>query len=258
MIRPLKKLENLAFLMTTKAFKSTSQEAIHILLDIFPLELHLETVSSFNALKLKKQEHWPHQSIDPTNRKTFQTSQQITDNTIDNYISPTDIINYTIQIGNRLKFNLPELTDNMIFVYTDESKQDDDRTRYGVYIIHESATYNEEFDRLKPFNTVFQSETYAIILTISPPFTHWCRHNPTNNTYMPRTDSITNLQWIPAHSEHVGNEKADELANKGARKDDGSSDNGPLIPLYFLYPHIKICVKTRKLQNWRYSENAQK
>ena len=132
--------------MTTKAFKSTSQEAIHILLDIFPLELHLETVSSFNALKLKKQEHWSHQSIDSTNRKTFQTSQQITDNTIDNYISPTDIINYTIQIGNRLKFNLPELTDNMIFVYTDESKQDDDRTGYRVYI-HESATTNEEFDR---------------------------------------------------------------------------------------------------------------
>ena len=142
--------------MTTKAFKSTSQEALHILLDILPIELHLEKVSTYFALKLQKQGHWPHHSIEPSARKTFETCQQIMDNTINNmfkglklnilqndYIKPSNIINkdYNIQIGHRLEFDLPELTDNITFVYTDGSKQADDRTGYGVYIYHhESVT----------------------------------------------------------------------------------------------------------------------
>ena len=81
-LNPLKKLENLALLMVTKAFKSTSQNALHILLDILPLELFLEKMSSLNSLKLKNQGHWPHQSIDHSSRKSFLTCQQIIDSTI--------------------------------------------------------------------------------------------------------------------------------------------------------------------------------
>ena len=81
------------------------------------------------------------------------------------YIVPTNILNkkYNIQIGNRTDFKLPELTDNLIFVYTDGSKQADDRTGYGVYIYyHSSANSIDEFDRLQPSNTVFHSKAYAI------------------------------------------------------------------------------------------------
>ena len=129
-------------------------------------------------LNLKKQGHWPLKSINSLTLKNFETCQQIIDNTINNmfkdlklnilqndYIEPTNILNkeYNFQIGNRTDFKLPELTDNLIFVYTDGSKQADDRTGYGVYIYyHGSANSIDEFDRLQPFNTVFQSKTYAI------------------------------------------------------------------------------------------------
>ena len=289
--------------MTTKAFKSTSQEALHILLDILPIELHLEKVSTYFALKLQKQGHWPHHSIsiEPSARKTFETCQQIMDNTINNmfkglklnilqndYIKPSNIINkdYNIQIGHRLEFDLPELTDNITFVYTDGSKQADDRTGYGVYIYHhESVTTIEEFDRLQPFNTVFQSEAYAIIRATSilidaqtkqknihifsdsqsvlNSLTGIDTNRQTILTFHEMIQSLTkhnnvNLRWIPAHSGHMGNEKADELTNKGARKDDEPCNNCPPILLSYLKSCINECVKNRQLLHWRYIDVSEK
>ena len=248
-------------------------------------------------MKLKKQGHWPQQSIDTSTFKSFQTCQQLIDSTIDNmfndlklnilhndYIIPSDIINknYTILIGNRKEFNLPELTDNIIFVYTDGSKQADDRTGYGVYIYHHNTTTTcEEFDRLKPFNTVFQSEAYAIIRAANILINLKTENKniyifsdsqsvltSLNNVDTDRQTILAchelihslaeynnvNLRWIPAHSGHYGNEKADELANKGAHKEGDPSNNGPLIPMSFLKSHINSHIKDRQLLQWRYSD----
>ena len=296
-LNPLKKLENLALLMVTKAFKSTSQNALHILLDILPLELFLEKMSSLNSLKLKNQGHWPHQSIDHSSRKSFLTCQQLIDSTIHtifkdsklnishfDYISPTYIINknYTIQIGNRQEFLLPELTENIICVYTDGSKQKNDRTGYGVLIyIHDSNTSIEEFDRLQPFNTVYQSEAYAIIRAVMllinsdtinknififsdsqsvlASLTDIDTDNQTilncHNLLQTLASSNTvSIQWIPAHTGYPGNERADVLANMGARKDNDPSANGPLIPLSHLKSHISKYFRNRQMLQWHYSD----
>ena len=175
-LKPLKKIENLATLMTTKAYKSTSQDAIKLLLDILPIEMHLEKTAVTQASKLKGQEHWPAQHINSEKIPFWETSQQITDKLISTiFHNETELDlditrtftmiskSYTIDIQDRLKFCPPVPNEDTITVYTDGSKHINGDTGYGLAISLPGTNYIiEEFDKLHKLNTVFQSEIFAI------------------------------------------------------------------------------------------------
>ncbi len=98
----LDKFGNLTLLMATGALRSSSQDALHMLLDILPTKLELEKSALLQALRLKSLDHWPKIDVDHSIRKSFDPCHSIIDRILNdifqNYdpktndlIKPTDI-----------------------------------------------------------------------------------------------------------------------------------------------------------------------
>ena len=281
--------------MTTKAYKSTSQEALHLLLDLLPIELHLEKTALHQAMKLKGQGHWPSQSINTKKLTSFETAQQILDKMISNIFSndplqknekdvtiPLEIIEkrYSISIKDEKSIVIPIQDPNMVIAYCDGSKHSNDNTGYGLCIFLTEDNVTEEFDSLQPFNSVYQSEAFAItrVVTILAEFNTLDKqieifsdsqsvlkslknsdsdsktiikcHHAINR--LGRYNKIT-LNWIPGHEGYQGNVRADVLANQGAEKNEPTASSPPVPHSYHRRIIAQHC-KNTQIRRW-YSNN---
>ena len=152
------------------------------------------------------------------------------------------------------KNGLPVKADNSIVTYTDGSKIDDKvgcgNIIYYYYDVNEEPqTLHQGSYGLKPENTVFQAEIAAIreaaitLIQLSesqqlPPNVYIISDSLSAiqalNKYTNRSLQINNcikilnklgsltvltIRWIKAHAGHEGNEKADELAKAGAKRE---------------------------------------
>ena len=69
---PLEKLGNHTLRMATSAFGKTSQDALHYLFSILPIQLELEKSALLQAIRLKSLDHWPKLDIDHSTRPSFE------------------------------------------------------------------------------------------------------------------------------------------------------------------------------------------
>lgn len=201
-IKPLQKPGNLSLIMATGALNSTSQQALHMLLDILPIELELEKKSLLTSIRIKSQEHWPKmQGVDPHIRKSVMPATTINDKILNNILNgydpkdndlckPADISskNYTLEIQDR-QMEPEKPTQNLIIAYTDGSKHKDNSTGSG-YMIHLSNTACiKKAYTLQEYNTVFQCEAYALIKAASEIATYVQMNIFTNHRISIYTDS---------------------------------------------------------------------
>ena len=150
---------------------------------------------------------------------------------------------YNTKILERNKIQINKEKQN-INVFTDGSKDETEKSGYGIYII-ENDIKTTLSEPMHNFNTVFQAEVTAIFnaakilnqkKTANKMITIYTDSTSAINAFNKKTiksytikqcieelnklSKLNNVsvEWVPGHSNHEGNEIADKLAKEGKNK----------------------------------------
>jgi ribonuclease HI len=241
----LNKIHRLALLMITGAMKSTPTLGMSAALDLLPLNIIIEIRAREGFERLKLNGTWRDIAEEYGHGKLAEQSN-IEDQ--ERYDNCSRIWNF----GKNFKIEIPERgewdsslknTHEPMAWYTDGSKNDV-ATGCGVYC--EQAGINRS-ERLNEHTTVMQAETTALRLCAeeiirlnitgrkififsdsqaaigaigkSTVNTDTVRECVRKLNMAGRNNDIT-VSWVPGHSDNTGNDRADDLANRGTEIDE--------------------------------------
>lgn len=245
------KVQRMACSAITGAIRSTPTEALFTVLNLPHLDLYCKSVAWKSALRLATSCFTP---------KSFGHSKIIwgQDNKTD-YMVPTRKFdrNYNVVIPERDFWNGGEPPSGEIYAYTDGSKTEE---RVGAGVFSENLGLAECY-RMPSYCTVFQAEILAILkcsramerMNLSEKRIRICVDSQAALKALAKVETRSGLvrecygslvklgannqvelYWVPGHRDIPGNERADELAKRGASLDAGAFEE-VLPPLQHRY-----------------------
>ena len=281
-IKKLERVQRRGCLATLNAMKTTATQAMEIIVNLKPIEIHIQGLALRSYLRLKRNGNWSYvdgevvKSINHTIRVT-RLAKELTEITmpIDKLINKqrgecnfTSIIKSRGELINH-HFRLTPLNSSTIHIYTDGS-----RTKSGSgfgYTTKGTHIKQQGYRHLGGIATVFQAETMAIEAAAK----HLVEINPrgknikiyidsqaaikaiskytVDSICVARAKEVLNtlgksncveLIWIPAHLGHRGNEIADRLAKLG------SSMNDKYVTCPEPYAPVPISYINGKINEW--------
>ena len=269
--KKIDRLHSMACRMIGNTLKSTPTSAIEILLGIKPIDLEIIKTAISTSIRIKRSNDWKAiegMSINKSHTDYIK-AEKARLNFCENY--PSDIIkpiwrekNYKITINKRDEIfpgRVKPIEMNLINVYTDGSKDENDNTGYA-YLAWGQDVKKQKYGTLGNQASVFETEVFAIqeaaealimkgvenkiikfyvdsqsaLKAINKIFTDSQLIDKTKETLneLGTKNDIT-LSWIPGHSNYRGNEIADRLAKRGNKE----KTYGP-------EPHLPIGKKAEK------------
>jgi len=259
----LNRVHRVALLLITGAFSSTSSTALEIITGILPLDLSIKLLAVDTSVRLKTTGHWlpalkdgtliSHAAIIDDWSKSLHPPRFITDLTPKLRLLSN---RFSISIG--LRSEIPDFimrlhNSDSWLVFTDGSRKND-LSGAGYVVFRGNVEHSSAHINLGCHATVYQSELKAIGAACShlldstdlPPSIDifsdsqaalGALNNATVCSSLVRdVISILNdlgartslaVHWVPGHSDILGNDRADELANLG-------SDSRPIGPEPFV------------------------
>ena len=272
-------------LLSTGALPSTPSMTLNRLNNIPDIIDYLEGEAANNALRLTAYGSWTKEIL-PDLKGTITSHSKIIDTYIKERIKPPkgdlDLTvpitnldrNFSIEIPDRVDITTT-INDNKRFIscYTDGSKTESG-TGYGFLVSQEENIKFEQSSKLPNYCTVYQAEMSAIQAVAESLLNDQTeKENITiftdsqaallemqatyirSKTAISCLDSLRKLGtkndvkliWVPGHKGYWGNEKADELAKKGA--EEGEPVNG-YIPHSHLKSKIKDHIRNSSRDKW--------
>ena len=276
----LRKVQRKACLSTMNAMTSTPTASMEVMMNILPIDIHIETVAINSYLRMVRNENWKVQPGEINNKMAHANLIMKLCNNINDIYLPIDNLRYKQYIKSRFKvqiFSKEELEQkeikftpdeiNVIHCFTDGSKIED---KSGCGFIYRNKLFKDQGYRgLGKHTTVFQCE----ITAIDDAITHMIDKNVkgkkihiyidsqaaiksldnyivTNRTVANCKEKINmlsqenriTLHWIKAHVGYSGNEIADRLAKRGTNENI-NEENEPIIP-------VSAQVIKRKINVW--------
>ena len=254
-VKLLRRVQRLANILITGALPSTPGDAMDKINGMIPIENLIEEEALKGALRLKANGHLI--QVPMVNKNGILTSHTKVVESILNSIplkadeqdQITQMLNldtgFSVEIPERLEYKEVSWEDMDINCFTDGSRLENCKTGAGVLIeINQNATVEESI-HLGLEATVFQAEVFAVGRAAS----HLLQSGVEGKNVVINCDSQAALQalecittkssttletvqnlntlatnnqvrvrWIPAHQGFVGNEKADDLAKRGANE----------------------------------------
>ena len=253
----LEALQRLAALSITRGLNSTPTANLEIMAGLKPINLVIKEQAVKTALRIKLHDRWDNNFIHDK-RLTYTSHTKDTDKVINNifvyqdsnsdWIKSTTVLdrNFLCHIHSRDEITeyISNINPNTWQIYTDGSKQSE-ISGAGFCVFNNNTESHRESYSLGLMPTVFQCEVFALNqaciwalsnLTSSLPITFLSDSvaaikalNATQVDSRMVLDTITNINklgtlhkvlilWVPGHSDHKGNERADELARQGSNK----------------------------------------
>ena len=249
----LRKLNRFAMNTIVKVPRSTPTQAMEIILDIFPLHLHLKKEGLAAYLRLQEQMElswtgvYSNLTYSVSHRRfweyTILDSRINADQELDDCMTPAPERKFTLDCNsfvNMEECQTPAATN----VYTDGSKKDD-KVGAGIYIFQDDVTVAAESFRISDHATVYQAEMFAIykaaeklaslpnltsikffvdsqaaLRTFQSAFIKSKLALQTINMLNTVPHTSLTFVWTKAHVGTTGNEKADDLAKDGTKMTD--------------------------------------
>lgn len=276
----LGKIQRMALMMTTGAVRSTPTKALEALLDVLPIDIHIEMTAAKGCGRLMKAGTW----ID-LNKGGEQGKHRRLETAINNLrgtettdeLEPEweEIRNYEIMINGRNDWSKGTEINNMDCWYTDGSVRGD-RVALGIYNAKRRIKISY---RLSDHGTIMQAETMGakecarlcnnnwlkgkkITICTDSQATLKALDNPLTKTKtvkackeelskLGKRNKVT-LIWVPGHQAIEGNEEADKLAVMGTTKPD--VDIELPIPRSELEDRVESLARATALERWEQSE----
>ena len=292
-INKIKKVQRLAAVMTLSAYPSTPTDGLLALLSWPQISLECQKVAVREVMRLKNLNVWTDNELLATcykNSHTYINRKLIDEFSLEFCIS-TDAKCPRLNLGKELSqvisgreeaiaFHLSRQNeDNCLHVYTDGSKNEEGKVgaAFAIASSENRAMYIAESEyTLRPENTVYQAEVYAIkkaaqfLLNqgiLGKHIYFWSDSqaglNTLNNTkiksklvdetlsalYRLTWVNKIRLRWIPGHCDIEGNERADQLA-KGAVLRETIAPDAPHLPSCYVASKINKKVMELSSQKW--------
>lgn len=273
-------VQRLACILISGAMKTTATESLDIILGFTPIDLHIRSLAAKSAIRL--------QSLGCFKNCAYGHGSILQEMGMDLTNTTTDLIVPTFKFDNPFLTKYPtrqEWDDNEVVgisdieVFTDGSKMDTG-TGSGVFVNSLSV---EKFYKLGDENSVFQAEVLAISKAAEILINRDIRNKSITifvdsqaaikaiasrqikskvvldcRTLLNRLcdSNITTLSWVPGHSGHEGNEKADELARKGSESISQDAVANVYNPISSLYRTVDRITKAAAVDRWMTSEKC--
>ena len=265
-MKALNSVQRLSHIMTTGGHPSTSLVSLDKILNTLPIDLFLHEQATNCAARLKAQGNWE-PSTEGTNNGRLQRHSSVLEASMQKLPfkgESLDLSKPSLNLDTDFNVSIPareeypdiltSLPDTSIRCFTDGSKIED-KVGAGFVIYHNNNIIKEEAYHLGAYSTVFQAETTAVLKaasylldtgTTNKEIFILCDSQATimaldcskinTRTTKETVDTLNalgernklTLQWIPAHSDYEGNERADTLAKKGSRNESAISLNPPI------------------------------
>ena len=276
----LRSVQRLACLLISGALKSTSTDSLDITLGFTPIDLFVRSLAAKSAIRL--------QSLDCFKSYTYGHGSILHEMGVEPFDSSSDYmtslfdfeIPFMTTFPSREEWESKQVTNEFqISVFTDGSKMDCG-TGSGVFV---SALNIEESYKLNDENSVFQAEVVAVIkaaellenkdiqnksiaifidshAAIRAIASRQIKSRVVLNcrAVLKRLcdrNSIT-LCWVPGHSGHEGNEKADFLARKGSESVSQETVADVFNPISSLFSTIDRVTKASAENRWKESDHS--
>eukprot|EP00116_Pleurobrachia_bachei_P001378 sb/3461640/ len=271
MANKLRSTQGRALKMVTGALVTTATADLNILTNKTDIIEHLKMVATKNITKLKNEGQW-------TKEERAHIGHKEIDSKIQECIGnkQVDSTKPTLNLDMKFKTKLPGKSDeymeeaekemeieSKIQCYTDGSKNEEDKTGSGIYIMRKGDELAKDSYNLPDTATVFQAEVIAITEAANKMIEEGLKQEEINiwvdsqaaikaltktitrhKTVKDCIEKLNNLaqensvivRWIKAHTGYQGNEKADELAKTGTKE--GTQRSCP-IPLSYITKILK-------------------
>jgi ribonuclease HI len=245
--KKLDKIHRLALLVITGATKSTPTLGMSAALGILPLHIVIETRARECYDRLKLYDTW-RASSESYGHGLIANTETITDNhDYDKCAKKWNFVReYKTEIRSRDEWDYSLRTASEPIIWYSDGSKTDSATGSGIYC---EQLQIERSERLSSHSTVMQAETIAIKLcaqataslnlrdrnififsdsqaAIKAIRKYTCDTQTVKEcieqlNILGSSNNLT-IAWVPGHSDIPGNEKADELANIGAKMDETS------------------------------------
>ena len=261
----LSKIQRKALLCIASAFPSTPTAGLEALLDVPPLHIFLRGEALKTAHRLQSRGQWKGTGRYFGNRKShveacnrLLSQFPILSQAVDSEVPTLRFNNnFQVKIPERQEFktpSFPPVADDVVHCYTDGSRTGDNA---GAGFLIETKDWEVgESHFLGSTPTVFQAEVVAVQrgalkltqLGVTETYITFYVDNQSTLKSMKQhkvrgtlvkqcrdqlhelgQQNQVTLSWIPAHSGHEGNERADSLAKRGARNN--SNQEAPELPI---------------------------
>lgn len=256
LVAMLRKVQRLACITITSAFRSTPTAALEVLLQIPPIDIYLKGEAYMATYRLERGDMWTgrryigsrgsklRSHVDMNNEGKINIPLlSMPKNSCTPYLQFGKRFSVKIGERNEIQSDIEELGEGVIQCYTDGSHIDR-KTGAGIYFKpHENLQLENQAFSLGKLATVYQAEVIAIanaadmmikadirnqticILSdsqaalraiASPRVKQLLVGNCIDNLNMLSQSNHVRLMWVPGHSDFEGNEQADALAKNGA------------------------------------------
>ena len=289
-IKRLEKVQRRGCLASLNAMRTTATQALEVILNIRPIDIHIKEISLKSYLRLHRNGNWAFNQGETHRPENHTTRIMKLASRLPEILLPTDklinksrgecefisIIKHKDELKN-VQFKLMPAHSSIINIYTDGSKTDSG-CGYG-YTTKSHGIKQQSYANLGSIATVFQAEVSAIEAAA----THLSVLNPSGKIIKVFVDSQAAIKavssytvdslcveraknalnilgknnhleviWVPAHIGHRGNEVADRLAKLGA----SLNDKRVIYPEPYL--PVPLSYINRIISDWSLKEHQKK
>lgn len=270
----LVKVQRLACVGITGAWRSSPQAALEVILNLLPIDIHVKSIAAKSATRLREAQLWKQQLYGHGN--ILEQFKSVSSTATTDYTSPYMDFRapFSTQTPTREQWESNSVINaDDIQIFTDGSKMEQG-TGSGI---HCEALQINESHRLPNDCSVFQAEIFAIemamkninarditasritIFVDSQAAIKALKSNVVKSTTVSRcreelikaaTRHQVNICWVPGHCNIEGNEKADELAKNGSNMEESRKNEEIRAPICTLKSNIDIESRNKANNAW--------